>query len=221
MGLNKANYVNRAMWTFAGCMLLVAAVSKTGCDGRADELSTFAPWQPTFFTLGVEQDGRRIPVLDHKVTLARKPFTIVFYLEQMGPMLVQASFSPRMMNMAGEGKRLETILIPAGSIAENPRNPDRLIYVHDDGLYHNWGYLGPNSHRFDPNGVAKLPEGGYLCRRTVEKIVDHNAEIPVEIPVERCPQDRIYLLFIKTKPNAGSGPWVEKQRDWLELRFTG
>jgi len=182
----------------------------------ADRPPAYGAQQQVHFTLGVEQHGQRIPVRGHHVTLDKAPFRFVFYFEQLGPMLVQASFASTTYNAAAQNVPLDQLLRPDGAVVENLMNPRGLLYVDDSGVYHNWLYLGPQTHRFDADeGVVAVPEGGYLCRRTVRNLVIDQRQVPVE----NGPADTIYCVFIKTARSGAGHQRIEKQRDWLELRF--
>jgi len=169
----------------------------------------------THFTLGIIQNGRKISVNNHRATLEKKPFTLVFHFSQLGSMLVQASANPNLIDQASRGSNLDKLLGEDSRIAEDNMNPDAMLHVSDKGRYHNWLYLGPEVHRFDRNGVEKVSKGGYVCRRTVQRLyIDRR-----EVPIEKCPTDNLYLLLIKTQRSAGSGRRSELQRDWVELNF--
>lgn len=199
-------------WLLTGLALLVCLV---GCD----EMNTNQPPAPAVdggseFTLGIEQDAQRIPVRDHTVTLRKKPFRLVFYFERLSPMLVQASLDPTILEMTRKGRPMDDILRPGSGIAEDLMNPKRQLYMNRTGSYHNWLYLGPETHRFDPDGVHKLEQGGYLCRRTVSHLVIEGNRLPVS----QCPASKLYMVFFKTDRSGTDR--VERQRDWLTLKFT-
>jgi hypothetical protein len=201
-----------------------ALVLVSGCDedvnARSSPQAVSTP-RPSHFTLGIEQDGKRIPTQSdrHTVKLQKKPFAIVFYFEEMSSMLVQASFGPQTVQAAREGKPMDQVIREDAAIVEELLNTNFLLYLNDRGFYHNWLYLGPQTHRFDAvDGFVEVPKkegGGYLCRRTVRKLeIDGQA-----IPIEGCPRDRIYMVFFKADRIPGSQRRAERQRDWLILEF--
>ena len=167
------------------------------------------------FVMGVIQNGRKIPIGNHRIVLGKRAFTLVFYFSQLGSMLAQASFSPGLVDRARAGEGLDELLGEDGRISEAPMNPDELLQISDRRRYHNWLYLGPEIHRFDRGGVEKIRRGGYVCRRTVSRLFVAGREIPIE----KCPRDTIYMLFVRTVRSAGAGRRIELHRDWLELDF--
>jgi hypothetical protein len=89
-----------------------------------------------------------------------------------------------------------------------------------DDAYHNWVYLGPETHRFDSGAVHKLGARGFICRRTVEKLVKvRNNEVQETIPISELEADRLYLSFVQTQRVAGASSHQELQRDWLIVEF--
>lgn len=206
--------------TFA---ILTSALLTGGCEdmnAKKSQAHRPAP-KPVHFTLGIEQDGRKLAVdkATHSVRLKKKPFKVVFYFEKMGSMLVQASFGPELLRQAEAGQSMEKIVRQDGTIVEDLLNPNFTLYVSGRGFYHNWLYLGPQTHRFDADkGVQQIPEsegGGYYCVRTVQQL-DIDGQT---VPVDKCPKDKIYLLFFKVDRIAGSQRRAERQRDWLVLEF--
>ncbi|MBS3821692.1 MAG: hypothetical protein GVY16_08465 [Planctomycetes bacterium] len=192
--------------------LIVTAALLFGCEPMTDQ----AEPEPVYFTMGVEQDGQRIPVRDHTVRIRRAPFRLVFYFEEMGSMLVDASLEPDKGRALQKGANLHTIFPPGASVAEHLQNPERSLYIGGPG-YHNWLYLGPKTHRFDPGAVHKLGARGFICRRTVEKLVDTKAG--KVIPLDELQADRLYLGFVQTQRVPGSDGRYELQRDWLTIEF--
>ena len=196
-------------------MILLAAVVSVGGCWPNRKMKTAAPSQATHFTLGIIQDGRKIDITNHQAVLEKKPFTLVFHFSQLGSMLVQASSTPELIDQASRGRGLDKLLGEDNRIPEDNMNPDSLLCVSDKGRYHNWLYLGPEVHRFDRNGVQKVRDGGYICRRTVQQLNIQGRDVPIE----RCRQNNLYLLLIKTERSGGSGRRSELQRDWVELKF--
>lgn len=200
--------------TIVSLVLLATAVLTSGCLPNQGIDANKAS-QVSHFTLGIIQDGRKISIRNHRAVLEKKPFKLVFHFSQLGSMLVQASLSPRLIDRAGRGEHIDKLLSGNNRIQEDNMNPLAILHVSQAGRYHNWLYLGPGIHRFDRNGVEKVPDGGYVCRRTVERLYLDGREIPIE----KCPKNNIYLLFVKTRRLAGSGRRGELQRDWVELNF--
>ena len=194
--------------------LLGATVLMGGCWPK-QKISAEKGSKATHFTLGIIQNGRKIAVKNHRAVLEKKPFTLAFHFSQLGSMLVQASANPNLIDQAGRGSHIDKLLGEDNRIPEDNMNPDALLYVSDKGRYHNWLYLGPEVHRFDRNGVEKVRNGGYICRRTVQRLYIDGREMPVE----KYLKDNLYLLLIKTQRSAGSGRRSELQRDWVELNF--
>ncbi|MBN1553462.1 MAG: hypothetical protein JXA11_01860 [Phycisphaerae bacterium] len=213
-------YTTAALLTAAICVLLTA-----GCEDmnakNTNRGGTYKSPQPVHFTLGIEQDGKKLPVdkLTHSVRLRKKPFKIVFYFEKMSSMLVQASFEPTLVRKAQAGESMDQIIRQDGTIVEDLLNPNFTLYVSREGLYHNWLYFGPKTHRFDADkGVQEIPEkegGGYYCVRTVQQL-DEDGQ---SLTIEDCPENKIYLLFFKVDRVPGSQRLAERQRDWLVLDF--
>ena len=179
----------------------------------------FVPSKPAAFAFGIQQDGKKIPISGHEVTLDKKPFKMIFYFDELGTMLVQASLRANAMQMAKAGVRMDKIIDMSSQISENFQNPDGLLYVYEDNFqrYHNWTYLGKDSHRYDQNGITKVARnkgGGYLCTRTVSGLcVDGRDE-----KIQNCQSNALYLVFFTTKRNE-KNQLVETRRDWVVIRF--
>lgn len=179
----------------------------------------FVPPKPATFAFGIQQDGKKISVSNHEVTLNKKSFKMVFYFDKLGTMLVQASLSPNAVQMAKAGAKMDKIIDASSQISENFQNPDELLYIYGDNFqrYHNWTYLGADSHRYDQNGITKVSRnkgGGYLCTRTVSGLcIDGRDE---KIP--NCPSNELYLVFFTAKRNE-KNQLVETMRDWVVVKF--
>ena len=203
-----------------GCSPQVTVEQDTSVETSAKDTVEQKPAEPCGFTLGIEQNGRRIPITaSRKVTLDRAEFKLVFYFRQHGSMLVNASFSPDIVNKATSGDNLENILIPHAAIAENFGNEDKLLCIRDDGEYHNWVCIDQERHRFDTeNGVTVIPEGyesGYLCRRTISVLDTADGTVDIQ----ECPESVIYMLFAKTDLADKAEDQVDNKRECLEIHF--
>jgi hypothetical protein len=193
--------------------LIIVAALMFGCENMGMQAKEA---QPVHFTMGVEQNGQRIAVDGHTVRIRRAPFRLVFYFEQMGSMLAHASREPDKVQALQAGRNVNTLFPPGQAYAEELNNPEQAFYMGGGG-YHNWLYLGPKVHRFDPGAVHKLGDRGFICRRTVEKLVD--TDQGRTIPLEETTADRLYLSFVQTERVAGSASRSELQRDWLIVEF--
>ena len=184
-----------------------------------DKHNEFVPSEPTPFAFGIQQGGKKIPVVNHEVTLEKKPFKMVFYFDKLPVMLVQASLGPNAVQMAKAGVRMDKIIDFPSQISENFQNPEELLYVYSDNFqrYHNWAYLGEESHRYDQNGITKVSPGkggGFLCTRTVSGLcIDGRDE-----KIQNCPSIALYLVFFTAKRDE-KNQLVETRRDWVVIKF--
>lgn len=199
--------------------ILMAAVF-CGMLLTACEPMTFGqPKDPVYFTLGVEQDGQKIPVNGHTVRIRRAPFRLVFAFQEMSSMLVHASPTPEKAQALQAGRAVNDLFMYNANVSEDLFNPHRTLYFGDDS-YHNWLFLGEKIHRFDQGAVHKLRDKGFLCMRTVEKLTQvSGGEVVRTLPMENYPYDRLYLSFVQTQRVAGSEQHHELQRDWLVVEF--
>lgn len=198
-------------------LVLLAGCEPQGCDTMNSSFTGEESPRADGFLLGVEQDGQRYWARDHEIVIRRKPFRMVFIFPQMSSMLVQTSFDPSLIREAAGGTPLAEMCPPDAAVVEDSQNPYQLVYV-GPPAYQNWLCLGPEVHRFDP-GEANEVEGGYLCRRTVSRYVDQDIDPAAMIDVEQCPHDAMYMVFLKASRDQASRRFVERQRDWVTIRF--
>ncbi|MCK5113524.1 MAG: hypothetical protein KAR11_02030 [Phycisphaerae bacterium] len=183
------------------------------------KLDKFIPEKSTSFAVGIQQGERKISVSDHEATLTRKPFEMIFYFDKLDTILVQASFNPNALQMAKAGVRMDKIIDASSQISENFQNPEGLLYAYSDNnqRYHNWAYLGKDSHRYDTDGVTQVSltkGGGYLCTRSVKGFCLDGQNVKIQ----KCPANRLYLVFFRVKRNP-EGQLVETQRDWITIKL--
>ena len=170
------------------------------------------------FLVGFEQlnsQGKwvKIPVRDHQVTLAKKTFRVVVFFSQLGSMYVSASEKADRARLAAAGYGFSKIFPKHDRETEFFFNPDRVLLVSDKGKYQNWLYSGASAHRFDPNGVNAIGNQGFMCVRTIDDIAFRNGKVNIR----DFAGDRLYIVLGQTDHKAGKK--VEKQRDWVTIRF--
>lgn len=217
MSVRKNNLVRYTVVAVVFAVFLQCA----GClpMWNKNKRNEFVPPRPTTFAFGIQQDGKKIQVSDHEVTLKTKPFEMIFYFDKLGTMLVQASLRPDAVQMAKAGVKMDKIIEMSSQISENFQNPDGLLYIYGDNFqrYHNWAYLGKDSHRYDQNGITKVSRnkgGGYLCTRTVSGLcIDGRDE-----KIQNCPSNTLYLVFFTVTRDA-KNQFVEAKRNWVVIRF--
>ncbi len=200
-------------------ILATSALGVLGCQDDSAKLNHPGGQSLNYFSLGIEQDGRTIPIDGHLVELDRKPFRLVLYLEQPSGVSVHASFNSRVFQAAETGDNLAEIFQHSSAMAEELHNPHQRLFVRNDNAYHYWPLHSQTdtSHRFDPGTVRELSDGGLLCQRTVERLVAV-ASTGREIPVTDCEPSELYLVFFQESSEPGRDR-KEKQRDWLKIRF--
>lgn len=191
-------------------LLLVALVS--GLPAAAQQiLSRTGP----YFGIGFEQDGQAVPIIDHEVTLARAPFTIVLTFPGQEGVLVNASAAPETFKAAQAGKPLAEL--PGFSdlgMAEEAFNPRALLML-SAFAPHFWYYAHEGEHRF--NDVVQQPNT-IICRRIVATIMRRD-ESKQMMAIRDSTEPYLYLVFVKTEWNAEYTQQFEKQRDYVKLTF--
>jgi len=168
-----------------------------------------------YFSVALEQGGRRIEIRDHQARLERKPFAILLELAGPDEVLVNASFEPYSFEAARNGRPLSGIVGFTGPQLDEPSfNPYRLIHL-DNEAFHCWDYRGRDQHKFDE--VRFSGGGGISCRRIVVGYVEPSNPAPRSL---RYISGRpIYLVFAKTVWNPAGTMRIAKQIEYLKLTF--
>ena len=171
-----------------------------------------APWRADErFRLRVEQRGANVPVADHKVTLARRAFTLVFELRDLDFIKVNASYTPETLERARSNDSLTNPddAFSEGRGAAEEVDPPHGIFV-DDGSFNYWGWDG-DTHRCHVHEVrANLS----TCTRIIEKLRT-GGEVTL---VQKSTAKAIYVVVVATAAREGETV-QELQRDWLTFTF--
>jgi hypothetical protein len=190
------------------CALLGGA---GGCVDPNKDGSTGQPGR--YFVLGIEQDGQKLSIRDHEVTLKKRPFEVLVAFSSPDAVLVNASFHAESYEAAKRGTPIGSIPGFAGSsVREELFNKDRTLIVGDE-TYHNWKCYSQSICNFDE---VTSREGAVVCRRTVAKCQEPGESA---VDVANIDSPAIYLVFIRKQWSADPAQRVEKQRDYLKIAF--
>jgi len=194
--------------------MLAGLPALAGCPAGGPSPAQLAEGQA--FAVAVRQDGRTVPVRDHTVWLARRPFALVFAFGRLERVLVHASFEPTMFEAVAAGRPMASVLpLPHRTPPAPLFNPDRTLAVRDEA-YQLWYYLGPAIHRFDEDGIREIG-GGYVCRRTVRAYAA-GPDQPVRAIAQTGPHT-LYLVLTDTDLDPGTKRRTQGQTERLKLIF--
>jgi hypothetical protein len=179
---------------------------------------TDPPWQgEELFRVRVEQDGAEVPILNHRVALARHAFTFAFELQGIDTVDVNASYAPTTLEMASKRASLDGPDQPfgPGHGAAEEVDPPHGVFV-DDESFNLWGWSG-DLHRCH---VHETPPGAgfFVCKRIVELLRSGPSDTKVEASTARA----LYLVFFSGEPPAEGGREREREQpqyDWLTITF--
>jgi hypothetical protein len=168
-----------------------------------------------YFEVGIEQDGKLVPIENYQVILQKKPFTIILYLKQPDGILVNASFTPESFESARAGKPMKEIVgFTDLGMAEDIFNPQAMIIITSRSP-HFWYYAHDAEHRF--NDVAKK-EGILICRRIIANVLYKDTTRALE-QIKNIPEDTLYLVFMRTEWTKDFSQQIEKQREYVKIIF--
>lgn len=195
---------------FLGLAVLAAGCGDLGKNGL---LGPANGQDGKYFLIGVEQDGRRIPVRDHQVFVRRAPFAILVVMATEDTVLANASFSSQSFDAARTGAKGSPIPCFSGqAIKEGLFNQEHALVI-GDGVFYRWQYYGPQNNRFD-SVIQK--DGANVCYRTIDKynvVGDSNW-----YDIRGIDKPAIYFTFLMQEWNMSRNR-PEKQRDWLMVTF--
>ena len=168
----------------------------------------------TGFSVGIEQEGRPVAIVDHVARLRKRPFTIVLSFPGIHKIMVNASIRANLASAVRAGRPVGSVLpLPRAGFPEDLFNPKQMVFVADDG-YNYWYYGNPDVHKYDR---AVRENGRYTCRRLVANY-STGSSAPIA-PITRLGGDVLYLTFVEVDWNAARTARVEKQAECLKLTF--
>jgi hypothetical protein len=164
------------------------------------------------FAVSIEQDGKSVAVKDHEVTLRKAPFDIMVDLPGKGSFVfVNASFDDAMYDKAKSSKSLAREFRPGLFMAEGERNAEKDVMPGPDAI-HSWYYESDQDNRFNE---VKPMGAGFRGRRTVA-----NAYVgDKEVKVEDWKESTLYLVFVSGEGKPDASETIERQREYLKLKF--
>ncbi|MFP4053447.1 MAG: hypothetical protein ACLFV7_06240 [Phycisphaerae bacterium] len=169
-----------------------------------------------FFVVGVQQDGRKIPVRNHVVRLKRKPFDLVLLFSAQPGVLVNASASPSLLTLARGGSDLGS-RAPLSNTFRQWRSATLLGSPDTWDYWYHYG-LSANMTKFDKVRRVTMRDGksAMACRKTIRSFQPAGAD--ASTPIQDVEPDALHLVFVHAPAQSGGGR-VENQRDWLTIVF--
>ena len=183
----------------------------TGAAGQQSHLRNAAK----YFDVGIQQDGKAIPINNHQASLQKKPFTLVFYLKQPDGILINAAVTPASFDRAQAGKPFEDI--PGFSdlgMAEETFNP-KVMLILSEHAPHYWYYENEANHRFN---AVKREEGIFVCERIVANVL-YREPTPKFVALKDMPDNALYLVFMRTEWTQDFRQQLERQREYVKIMF--
>lgn len=168
-----------------------------------------------YFGIGIEQNGRAMPLEDHEIILQRAPFTIVLTFPGQEGILINASVTSETFDAAQAGKTLAAMQgFSDLGMAEEAFNPRALLML-STSAPHFWYYAHEGEHRF--NDVARQ-EKTVVCRRIIANVMYRDVSKQIT-SIRDIPEAHLYLVFLKTAWNSTYTEQFEKQRDYVKITF--
>jgi hypothetical protein len=167
------------------------------------------------FAVSFQQDGQLLPIEQHEVILKKKAFSILVYLPQPTGILVNASLDPTTFEQTRAGKPLEDLQGFADlGMAEEAFNPKTLLMLSTTAP-HYWYYANASDHRF--NHIARQNDL-WVCHRIIAQVMYRDTTRKL-VDVQDMREDAIYLVFMKTEWTQDFSRQLEKQREYVKIRF--
>ncbi len=193
------------------CIVLGVLCVSFPVAGQQQILSRTGP----YFGIGIEQNGRAIPLENHEIVLQRAPFTLVLTFPGQEGVLVNASVTPETFEAAQSNKTFAEMKgFSDLGMAEEAFNPRALLML-SARAPHFWYYAHEGEHRF--NDVVRR-ETAIICRRIVANVMYRDVSKQIT-SIRDIPEDSLYLVFMKTEWNHNYTQQFEKQRDYIKITF--
>lgn len=195
------------------------ALATVGCDpktnvesSRVTEVRHEGPRE--HFAVGLQQDGRKIPIRNHVAVLKKAPFSLVLLFPDQPGVLVNTQTSPALLEKARRRRDL-TRSAPLTNTMKQWKAP--ILRASDDSWDYWYHYgLSRDMTKFDDVQRVELRDGGNVmaCKKIIQQVQlspDDQA-----VPVEELSADRLHLVFVFAPAQVGGGR-SEAQRDWLTI----
>ncbi len=172
----------------------------------------------SYFSVGIEQDGKPVTIKEHEVTLKKKPFTILFTFPKIDDIniLVNVSEKESSYDAAKSGKPVKEIrgFEEFFGMAEASFNESRTLMLSETAP-HYWYYLKDSDHRFD----EVIPgDGKWICKRIAANLMERDTSRFYK-DMENFPGEALYFVFLKGQYTGDFSNLIEKQRDYLKIKF--
>ncbi len=175
------------------------------------------------FIVGLQQDGRRVPIRDRQAVLLRKPFEVLMVFSRQPGVLVHASTDDRLLDQARSGRPLDAVA-PLRNTVRAFRSHTLLACPDSYDQWYHYG-LAPGMTKFD--AAQRVENRGATALHCVKKIAAFQQLRPGARTIDPAKAraikdldaDRIHLVFVHAPVQPGSPDRVEQQRDWLTIRF--
>ncbi len=200
----------------AAIMMLAAAAAIAGCNGPTgpDPGPAEVRGKPDYFALWVQQDGKKLVVQDHQVTVSRKDFDIIMVFLYEDGVLVNVSTEPTLFDIARSGGDLQARAPFDNTYSTNAHNS----LILGSGNYDYWYHYGEGMTKFRAVQRQKVGDAEVLlCQKpvaTVRRGLDGQAKA-----LDKTKMDAVYLVLVRARAQAGGGR-LETQRDWVKINFT-
>lgn len=177
-----------------------------------------APWaEAERFRVHLEQRGKSVTVTDHHASLAREPFDIVMLL-RVDEMRDAFSISLHASTDAGEIGKADRLATGApltdanfgdgSGVAEEWFDKEHALFAREG--HHEIMWFGEQEHRCAR--AQRTAHDTLSCTRTVQKLIEAGGN---EVSIRETKE----LLLVFAKLDHRGARAVEKQRDWMVLRF--
>lgn len=169
------------------------------------------------FSVAVEQDGRRVEIVDHEVILKKAPFALIITFSGPDTIMVNASEYPDSFELAATGSPLNELpgftSLFFAPYTEGAFNADKVLLLSKTAPQY-WFYNTPTFHRFD--GIENV-NGRLACRRTIAAL--YLEEERQTVPIEKFSGDTLYFVFVKAARPRATMPDCEFHRECIKISF--
>jgi hypothetical protein len=161
------------------------------------------------------QEGKKIEVVDHEVSLKKKPFEIEIEMSKKMGIFVHSSFKSKTYKMAIKNEHIGKLeVFNEKGMIEEKHNPDKTLLINDDAPSY-WFYSSEENNRFDKT-VKDEYSHQVNCFRTVKTMVKPNSNEIIEVEEAFEP---VYMVFMVTEVGNNSIDKIEVQREAIKVNW--